>query len=172
MTEQITPTINQPKERGERREGPKVESESAVDFLEKARNDLLEGAKLLKEQAAKQEARAAQIEAAITKLYEDQGLKREVPSDVSQPSREKKPSEVMREKIITTLYNAKARSVENVLSQEELVDQIGQPWNLIEPEISYLIQKGLITREEMQEGIQIFRSYYLTAEGVDKAEQI
>lgn len=73
-------------------------------------------------------------------------------------------------RILRVLYEMGARDVDTALDCEEFVRRLGNTWDKIRQEVAYLREKKCIELYEPQYGPRVYRSIYLTADGIDLAE--
>lgn len=78
--------------------------------------------------------------------------------------------EQQRGKILQILYEESARDSSEALESEDLAQRVGLPWDKIRLEVSYLEEKGYIVSKRRPLGTRIFRTFFLTARGIDLLE--
>src|SRR5215472_5870721 len=78
-------------------------------------------------------------------------------------------SNEQREKILQILYEDRSNPLQ-VFDREDLADRMGVPWQDIQPEVDYLVEKGYVARQSRQLGARIFHMLSITTKGVDFVE--
>lgn len=78
-------------------------------------------------------------------------------------------SNEQREKILQILYEDRSNPLQ-VFDREDLADRMGVPWQDIQPEVDYLVEKGYVARQSRQLGARIFHMLGITTKGVDFVE--
>lgn len=78
--------------------------------------------------------------------------------------------EQLQNQILTLLYEEHKRSFSQPPNEEDLVQQIGMPWNKFQYVIEYLEQKGYLIPKNKQIGSRLYRTFHLTSKGIDYVE--
>ena len=74
-----------------------------------------------------------------------------------------------RRKILHILYKGRSDPLQ-IFDREDLIHQMGMPWQNIQSDVTYLVEKGYIAAKSKQIGTRIFHMLSITPQGIDFVE--